>query len=282
VTRARYAVTAAAAAAVLVPLVAVATPEASAACASKTTRSISGTIIGADNLDVNVTMGFDVESTTAGVIIDATPGVSTYGCRKTGGYSVKQLEKNRYLNGEGKPAGSPMYDYTGAYMGRTTRTWTLGNLPSNAKYVWIEVYARKYRNTGCKDANGNWCFGLSDTHKYGYAMRRRVPVGATGVVIKLPRNCGYGGSNGAIAGSVKSASGAALTPSRAMTWSTSGDSNTRSLGWGSGTRSSGKYQLTALASSQTYDVRVTYNGVTKRKTGVAVSACKTTPVNFVF
>lgn len=264
----------------VVPLLALEAPVAGAACATRTTRAISGTVTGTDNLDVNVTIGFDVETST-GVIIDATPGSSTYGCKKTGGYSVKQLEKNRYLDGEGKPAGSPMYDYTGAYMGKTTRTWKLGSLPSNAKYVWIEVYARKYRNTGCKDANGNWCFGLSDTHKYGYVMRRRIAVGSTGVALRLPRNCGYGGSNGAISGTVKTTSGTAVTPSRAFAWSTATDSNSAVLGWGSGLRSSGKYTVPALASKQSYTVWVTYNGVTQKKSA-SVAGCKTTPLSFVF
>jgi hypothetical protein len=282
VVRARVAVTALAGAALLVPLIAVTTPAASAACATRTTRSISGTVIGTDNLDVNVTIGFDVESST-GVIIDATPGSSTYGCKKTGGYSVKQLEKNRYINAEGKPANSPMYDYKGTYMGRTSRTWTLSNLPSNATSVWIEVYSRRYRNTGCLDGSGQPCAGISDTHKYGYAMRRKVAVGATGVIIKLPRNCSYtGGSNGVVAGSVKSKSGQSLTPSRAMAWSTAADSNTTTLGWGSGVLASGSYKISALASKQTYAVWVTYNGVTQKRTGITVNTCRSTPLNFVF
>ncbi len=281
VSPARLALTVLASSTLVVPLVVASSQPASAACATRTTRSISGVIYGADNLDVNVSIGFDVQS-SSGTIIDATPGSSTYGCKKTGGYSVKQQEKNRYLNGEGAPHGTKMYDYKGTYMGTTTRTWSLGSLPSNATSVWIEVYSRRYRNTACADPSGNPCMGPSDTHKYGYAMRRQIKVGSTGVVIRLPKNCGYGGSNGAITGTVKNKSGQALTPSRAFAWSMAADSNAAILGWGSGVRTSGKYTISALAPNQKYAVWVSYNGVTQKRTYVPVSSCKATPLSFVF
>lgn len=279
--RTRVLLTAIVSAVALVPLVAVATPPASAACATKTTRSISGVVYGIDNLDVNVSIGFDVQASN-GVVVDATPGVSTYGCKKTGGYSVKQQEKNRYLNAEGAVHGTKMYDYKGTYMGTTVRTWSLGNLPSNATSVWIEVYSRRYRNSACADANGTPCMGPSDTHKYGYVMRRQVKVGSTGVVLKLPKNCNYGGTNGSITGSVKNKSGVALTPTRANAWSMAPDSNSTPIGWGSGALSSGRYTIRSLAPNQKYAVWVSYGGVTQKRTYVPVSSCKATPLNFVF
>ena len=279
--RTRIAVTAVVSAAVLVPLVAVTTPAASAACATRTNRSISGVVYGADNLDVNVSIGFDVQASN-GTIVDATPGSSTYGCKKTGGYSVKQHEKNRYLNAEGAVHGTKMYDYRGMYMGTTVRTWSLGNLPSNATSVWIEVYSRRYRNSGCADANGTPCMGPSDTHKYGHVMRRKVRIGSTGVVLKLPKNCAYRGTNGSITGTVKSRSGAALTPTRVNAWSMAPDSNTTPLGWGSGARSSGRYTISSLAANQKYAVWVSYGGVTQKRTYVPVASCKATSLSFVF
>jgi hypothetical protein len=274
----RVALTVTMSGALLAPLlVALPATPASAACATKTTKSIKGVVYGSDNRDVNVTIGFDVVDKN-GVSIDATPGVSSYGCRKTGGYSVKQ-EKNVWIGGEGVPAGSAMYNYKGEYKGKTTRTWSLGNLPSNAASVWIEVYSRKSRNTACM--SGGLPCRDPDTHKYGYVMRRKVALGSTGVKLILSRNCNYGGKNGVIAGTVKNKAGQALTASRGFAWSTKTDQNYTALGWGSAIRTSGSYKVSALAAEQQYVVWMTYNGVTQKKY-VTVSSCKTSALNFVF
>jgi len=248
------------------------TPSASAACATRTTRSISGVVYGADLRDVNVSIGFDVQSTT-GQMINMSDG-----CVKAGGYSTPQQEKNHYVSGEGAPRNSRMYDAQGTYRGMTTHTWSLTGFPSNAASVWIEVYSRGYVGSACTQ-----CFGLKDVHKYGYMMRRQVKVGSTGVVLKLPMTCSYsGGTAGAVFGYVKDAAGHSLTPDRAMAWSVAPDSNTTIMGWGSGTLRLGSYTIPTLASNQKYSVWVTYKGVLQKRTGIIVSACHTTPLSFKF
>lgn len=248
------------------------TPSASAACATRTTRSISGVVYGADLRDVNVSIGFDVQSTT-GTMINVSDG-----CLKTSGYSAPQQEKNHYVSGEGAPRSSRMYDVNGTYRGLTTHTWSLTGLPSNAASVWIEVYSRGYVGSPCTQ-----CFGLKDVHKYGYLMRRQVKVGSTGVLLRLPMTCAYSGGNaGAVFGYVKDASGHSVQPDRAMAWSTAPDSNTTIMGWGSGTLATGSYRIVSLASNQKYSVWVTYKGVTQKRTGIAVTPCHTTPLSFKF
>jgi hypothetical protein len=247
-------------------------PGAAAACATRTTRSISGYVAGLDNRDVNVSIGFDV--------VDASGrGINVSdGCTKTSGYSAPQQEKNHYVSGEGAPRASKMYDAQGVYRGVTTRNWSLGSLPSNAAGVWIEVYSRGYQGSACTS-----CFGPKDVHKYGYVMRRMVKVGSTGVALRLPMTCAYsGGSTGKVYGRVFNAAGASLTPTRAMAWSIAPDNNTVPMGWGSGSLGKGAYEVSSLASGQKYVVWVTYNGVTQKRTGIAVNACKVTPLNFKF
>lgn len=271
VLRFRAALTVAATAGMVVPLVAVSTPAASAACASRTTRSISGVVYGVDNQDVNVSIGFDVES-TAGTIINVSDG-----CRKTGGYSAPVQEKNHFVSYQGQPRGSMQYDAQGRARGATTRTWKLSNLPSNAKSVWIEVYARTYNGSPCLT-----CMGPVDTRKYGFSTRRRVPVGATNTIIRLPINCGYaGGANGAINGTIRNAALQPVTAYRVYAWSIAPDSNYKVLGWGSGAIGSGSYHLKAMAPNQSYTIWVYHNGRIWKKTNVAVSSCRTTKVDWV-
>lgn len=245
-------------------------PSASAACAVRTSRGLSGTVTGVDNRDVNVSIGFDVVDANGRTI-----NVSD-GCPKSAGYSAPQQEKNHYVSGAGAPQGSRMVDKYGVYRGVTSRNWSLLNLPSNASSVWIEVYSRGYHGSDCTT-----CFGPKDISKYGYVMRRQVRVGSTGVKLRLPMSCGYvGGSNGRIIGYVKDSAGAKVTPDRALAWSIAPDSNTSPMGWGSASLGLGTYSLDALAAGQKYTVWLTYHGVTQKRTGVAVNACKVTPLNF--
>ncbi|MGB8652508.1 MAG: hypothetical protein WCD35_17810 [Mycobacteriales bacterium] len=267
----RAAVALASTAALVVPLVLTSAPAASAACATRTTRSISGVVYGVDNRDVNVSIGFDVQSTT-GQIINVSDG-----CAKTGGYSAPVQEKNHFVKGEGQARASRMYDVNGVYKGVTTRTWSLNNLPSNAKSVWIEVYARAYTGSPCTT-----CMGNVDTHKYGFATRRQVPVGATGVMIRLPINCAYaGGSNGTITGSVKTRAGTPVKADRVYAWSSAPDSNYSVLGWGTAAIGTGSYTLGALASNQKYTLWLYRNGAVYKKTYVPVSKCASTRIDWV-
>lgn len=269
--RARRSAVALLVAGLLSPVAVAVAPSASAACAAHTTRSISGVVYGVDNRDVNVSIGFDVES-TSGTIINVSDG-----CAKTGGYSAPVQEKNHFVSGDGAARASRMYDVNGVYKGLTTRTWSLTGLPSNAKSVWIEVYARKYTGSPCTT-----CMGNVDTHKYGFVMRRRVLVGSTNVMLREPINCGYaGGANGAIAGTVKNRAGQAVKPDRVYAWSMAADTNYSVMGWGTGATATGSYRVPALASGQSYAVQLTYKGVAYKKTQVPVSKCGTTTVHWI-
>jgi hypothetical protein len=253
----------------LAPLAVAVAPSASAACAGRTNRAISGVVYGVDNMDVNVSIGYDVES-TSGKIINVSDG-----CPKTAGYSAPVQEKNHYVSGDGAARDSVMSDAKGGTHGRTVRSWSLTGLPSNAKSVWIEVYARAYTGSPCPT-----CMGRVDTHKYGFVTRRQVAVGSTNVMLRLPLNCGYaGGSNGAIGGSV-TRGGKAVQPDHVYAWSTLKDQNYTIMGWGTGTTSSGTYTIAALASGQPYTMQLTYGGVTYTKKNVTVSKCATKTVNW--
>lgn len=268
---ARVALTGLATAAMVVPLLVTAAPGASAACASRTTRSISGVVYGVDNRDVDVSIGFDIQS-TSGAIINLSDG-----CAKTGGYSTPMLEKNHFVKYLGQAKASRMYDAHGVYRGITSRTWSLTGLPSNAKSVWIEVYARGYNGSPCTT-----CMSPSDTRKYGYSMRRQVPVGSTNVVIRMPINCGYaGGGNGRIAGSVRTSSGTAVKPSHVYAWSIAADSNYHVLGWGSAALATGSYAMSAVAANQKYTMWLYVGTRVLKKTNIPVSSCRTTTVNWV-
>ncbi len=258
---------------ILIAPQAVTTPEARAACAGNSGRSISGTFYGEDNRDVNVSIGFDVQD-SAGRDIDVDPTKSTYGCVTAGGgYSVYPIEYNHYVTGQGAPQRTLMKN--GQY---TTRTWSLRNLPSNASRVWIEVYSRGYTGSPCTT-----CMNPGDVSKYGYANRHWIPVGATNVPLVLPMNCGsYGGRNGYITGTVKDRYGKPVTLKNIYAWTTYNNSPVLLQGWGSGRVSSGSYQLVALASRQNYTVwAITQDGRRFIKYNVPVYDCKSTPVNWV-
>lgn len=240
---------------------------ASGTCAPRTTRSISGSVTGLDNRDVNVSIGFDVESST-GAIINVSDG-----CAKTGGYSQGQTQLNHYVAGVGVAQHSLMKD--GRY---TIRNWNLPNLPSNAKYVWIEVYSRGYNGSPCLT-----CFSPSDTHKYGYAMRRRVPVGATGVNIKLPLTCGttWHGSAGGIMGRVVNGAGAPVTVTNVYAWSEAPDNSPALTGWGTAKVSGNGYSIGSLAPNQLYTMFLYAGGKQYIKHHVPVSTCTTTPLRWL-
>jgi hypothetical protein len=259
-------------AAIALPLVlTTAMPAASAACAGLTGNLITGTVSGLDGRDVNVSIGFDVESTT-GQVINVSDG-----CAKTGGYSAPVKELNHYVSGEGQARGSRMYDSSGAYKGLTTRGFSLTGLPSNAKYVWIEVYARRYSGSPCTT-----CMGPADLHKYGYAMRRRVPVNTRGVNIRLPMTCSsaWGGSAGRITGSVRNSAGSPVTPSHVYAWSELPDNSTALTGWGSGSISGGSYSISALASRQSYTMWLYVGTKVYKRTHIGVGACGGTVANW--
>jgi hypothetical protein len=255
----------------LAPVAIAVAPAASAACAAPGTRSISGTVFGVDNRDVNVSIGFDVQS-TSGTIINVSDG-----CPKTGGYSAPVKEYNHYVKYTGQGQNTMQYDNKGVAKGNTVRTWSLTNLPSNAKSVFIEVYARDYATY-----NNPSAMGPVNTAKYGFARRVQVAVGSTNVVIRLPMNCNYkGGNNAAIAGAVRTSAGTAVKPDFVYAFSDLPDGNYKIMGWGIATTSTGNYKVNALAANEAYHLQLSYRGRTYVKRGINVTTCSTVGVNWV-
>ena len=256
-----------------------AAPPASAACATDSHRSISGIVAGQDDRDVNVSIGFDVVDGHQNAI-NTAPGAGDYGCAKNGshgGYSVPQKEYNHFVSGSGAARNSVMQDGN-----RTTRTWSIGELPSNAAGVWIEVYSRGYAGSPCRDAQGHYCFNNTNTSRYGFANRHYVPVNARNVPLRLPLTCSAGGQTGVITGRTLDGAGRAVTYRSVYAWTTLGYNQQPSLqGWGSADLRSGSYTIPALASGQTYTVwATTAGGQTLRRYGVVVKACGATPLSF--
>ena len=247
-----------------------------AGCARDSGRAISGTVTGQDGLDVNVSIGFDVVDANHRPI-NADPATpSDFGCAKNGshgGYSVRQREFNHFVTGNGTAAGTLQRNGQ-----RTTRTWTLGHLPSNAAAVWIEVYSRGYTGSPCTTS-----FNPSDVHKYGYANRQYVPVGATRQNLVLPLTCAYAGKTGTISGRVVSSTGAAYALRSVYAW-TSHPYNVGPYpqGWGSARlgASTGSFSIAALAGAQPYSVwATTTSGRTIKRLNVLVHGCQNTSIN---
>lgn len=252
---------------------------ASAACASVTTRSVTGTVTGQDGLDVNASIGFDVLN-AANQHLDANPHSPTYGCPRAGGYSIPQRELNHFVSGHGVAPGSRQADGS-----RTVRAVGIFSLPSNATQVWIEVYSRGYTGSPCRDAQGNYCFNYPDLSKYGDANRQKVPPGTHGLALRLPMTCGYHGTDGAITGRAYTSSGTPVTLSGVNAWTTALWNRAPALqGWGMADRISGNsFHIAALAAGQSYTVEATSTrGQTVRRLFVPVSSCRSTPVTIRF
>lgn len=245
---------------------------ASASCAARTTRSVSGTVTGQDGRDVNVSLGVDVLD-AAGRPIDADPAKPGYGCAKTGGYSVAQTYLNHFVGYQGAAPGTLMVDGT-----RTARTWRLSSLPANAATVWVEAYSRGYQGSPCKDSAGHWCFNPTDVRKYGYSNLIKVPVGRTGVKVVLPTTCSFGGRAGSIVGRGVDAAGRPVRLTQVYAWTESAwDSAPGVHGWAASKPVDARYALRSLASGQRYVVWAygpRGNEVVRK--GVVVSACRAT------
>ena len=260
--------------AALVPVLGVTAP-AQAACATRTTRSVTGTITGQDGRDVNASVGFDVLD-AVGRPINTDPASPGYGCAKSGGYSVPQTYVNHFVSYQGAAPGTVMPDGR-----RTQRAWTLGNLPSNAATVWIEAYSRGYAGSPCKDSRGSWCFNPTDVRKYGYANKIKVPVGTRGVRVVLPTTCAFGGTAGSIVGRGVDAAGRRVTLRQVYAWTEASWNAAPGVhGWGASKPASDLYVLRSLAAGQRYVVWAygpSGNRVIRK--GVSVNACRSTPLN---
>ncbi len=222
---------------------------AGAACATRTTKSISGSVYGQDGLDVNASVGFDVLD-KAGKPINADPARADYGCAKSGGYSVPQRYFNHFVTYQGATPGTVMKDGN-----RTTRAWRLTDLPSNAAFVWIEAYSRGYQGSPCKDSKGNWCFNPTDVRKYGYSNLIKIPVGTQGIKVVLPTTCGYRGTAGSIVGKGIDAAGKPVTLKQVYAWTEASWNAAPGIhGWGAHKPTTPGYALRSLAAGQRYVV----------------------------
>lgn len=230
---------------------------AAAACASKSTKSVSGTLVGQDHRHLNAQISFDVKD-RYGNTIDMN------GC-KTSAYT-KTIWMNTNVSGDGAPQTS-----------NTAYKWKLSGLPSNAVSTWIEVYTRTNTGKHCPT-----CDGDIDTHRYGWVNRRAVALNHSYALV-APLNCGIaGGTGGSIQGSLKSSSGKAVKFDRIYAWSElTPDGSKKLQGWGIGIQSTtGKYKISNLAAGQSYVVRATYKGHLQVRKHVMVGSCKNVPLNF--
>jgi hypothetical protein len=293
--RARIMATALAAVVVasLVPM-ALSSAPAQAACATNTGKSISGTVTGQDGRDVNVSIGFDVVDRN-GKALNTDPASPSYGCAKTGGYSVPQTYLNHFVGPEGVEPRQRVRGWRPIDRARrwtapvmpdgkpTTRDWKVGNLPSNAVGAYIEVYHRGYMGSPCRDASGNYCFNPPTLTKYGYANKHVVPVGTQNLPIRLPMTCAYGGSAGSISGKILDAAGRPVSVKSLYAWTEHTWSSAPGVhGWGSARFSSdGSYVIPTLASAQSYVLWLTEkDGTVHKRTGVQVDRCKATPLSW--
>jgi len=223
-----------------------------AACAAPNRKSLSGVVNGSDGRKLNVFIGFDVFDTSNRPIrLDGCP-------RPAGsGYSTHLA-----LNTDLPPTGGPP--------GRSA--WRVP-LPANAAYAYIETYPKDQK-------------GTTDKRHYGGSMRRKVPVGPTGVALVLPVVCGEpGGLTGGVHGYV-TAAGQPVRADRVRAWSLLPDSDPRRkiMGWSIG-QVAGRnfYRIYQLARNQPYVVWVTYHGRTIKRYNVRVGGtCRNTAVNFAF
>lgn len=267
---------------------------AQAACATNTGKSISGTVVGQDGRDVNASIGIDLVDAAGRGINGGTPGSAGYGCAKTGGYSVPQTYVNHFVGPLGREprTNTRAFDPVSRALRHRpelmpdgkpfTRSWRIDNVPSNAVGAYIEVYHRGYEGSPCRDSQGNYCFNPENHRKYGNANEHIVPVGTTGLQIRLPTTCAYQGSAGALTGRTVDAAGRPVGVKAVYAFTEAKWNGAPAFhGWGIATLASGgTFSVPALASGQTYVLLVTRtNGTVVRRGGVRVDSCRTTNID---
>lgn len=239
---------------VVAPLVSM--PSAHAACVG-TSRTMTGTIQGADRRYVSSMLGFDALD-KYGRKIDARPGSSTYGCVWNGGYSTT-VRVNFDLPATGSTTNGTYY-------------WKVA-LPTNVTHTFIEAYSSGPRYEGTNHT------------RYSNSFRRKitVPYPAT-IHMMLPMVCAAGGTTGAING-YTTVKGVRAKADRVAAWSMGADNNYNNpiLGWNVGkSADNGYYKIDSLQSGQVYTVRISKNGVTKQFYNVRVDKCRNTYLGAAF
>ena len=250
--RLRYAVSAMLAAAPL----AVATPAGAAPCTTAT-KTISGTLIGADKRFVNAMLGFDLMRVSGGTVqhLDGREGSANYGCPGYYGYGT-YLRMNTSLTAYGSTTSG-------------TRYWSV-RVPATVNQVIIEVYPRAAGTLATVD------------RRYSGALRWKVPIPyGKPINIKLPLMCAAGGSVGYVTGRATK-NGVPVKVDFVGAWSAAKDNNTAQpiqgfrVGYGT---DSGTWSVKGLVSGQPYTMIWEHKGVRRQRYMVWVNnRCKGTAV----
>lgn len=216
-------------------------PDTSGRCAPATNRVFTGSIRGADDLGVNVTVGFDMKD-TAGHTIDLATG-----CAANGYSTIVQL--NHDIGALGQAVGTATRPTRDAAGSTVTDRYTISGIPANITNAWIETYSRGADGSPC----GWSCAGKVDVTKYGQVNRREIGLDTGGVDIRLPLTPAYGGSTGALDVTVVDRAGHPYPVQKSYTWSMLPDGRRTDQGWGIGVQGgAGRITTTALGSSQDY------------------------------
>lgn len=221
--------------------------------------TITGTLLGSDGRAVSALLGFDLKD-RQGRTLAASGCVQSPSC-PVHGYGIARRVNFR-LDADGSP--DPR---------RWATTWSV-RAPLNTARVFIEAYPSGARHSGTNES------------RYGHSYRRslQVPYGQR-INLRLPLVCRHGGSTGQIEGRATLA-GRPIELRRVTTWSQGPDNNLPRpvLGWNVGTsRADGTFLLPNLPSGQEYQVLATApDGRVQRTYGVAVAACRPTPLRVTF
>jgi hypothetical protein len=153
-------------------------PPAGAACSSGS-RTIGGAFTGEDGATISGFVGislFDANGTSIGLD----------GCALPVGAYVADDRVNATANGC-----CFTRDVNGGGSGNE-RSWSIGGIPNNAAYAFIEAYPK----SSSGDPSGLYN-GFTDYRRYGGQM---IPIGGINLNnnLTLPLNCSAGGNNGAI------------------------------------------------------------------------------------
>jgi hypothetical protein len=161
------------------------------------TKTISGTIEGADLRAVNAQISFDLKD-------GAHQAIDGQGCRNDPGYGLR-LHVNYAVSASGIAPGDAGYALA-------TTTWT-AQVPANTTQAYIEVYPER--------SSSQPRFGVTDKSHYGMSMWPKVSVYANtqNVALVLPTNvCSDPHATGEVVGYFKR-NGAVVTGIRASAFS---------------------------------------------------------------
>jgi hypothetical protein len=218
-------------------------------CSPATTRTITGTLTGADGMFVNATLGFDLTDGQGHTFDLGT------GCKANGYSTILQL--NHGIGGEGAPAGTAITEPDGS-AGTVSSSFTIRDIPADVVNAWIEVYPRTQEGNPYPTCGWS-CAGPVDTHKYGGLNRREVPIDGTVLHLTEPLTPAFGGTSGGLRITVVNGSAPYTAPVRAYAWSMlTPEGSQPDQGWGFGSASGpagNVWTFPSLGSGQDYRSR---------------------------